>query len=70
MNEMILYLEKDRLPNDVAKAKKIALESSQYKLLDGILYHTTSVQSETLCGSTKRVKNSGNSFWEAFRSFA
>ena len=46
---MILYLEKDQLPEDVAKAKKIALESLQYELLDGVLYHTTPAQPETLC---------------------
>ena len=38
---MILYLKSDQLPEDAAKAKKIALESSQYELLDGILYHNT-----------------------------
>ena len=47
--EMILYLEKDQLPEDVAKAKKIALESSQYELLDGVLYHTTPGQTGMLC---------------------
>ena len=46
---MILYLEKDQLPEEEAKAKKIALGSSQYELLDEILYHITPVQPETLC---------------------
>ena len=49
LSEMILYLEKDQLPEDAAKAKKIALESSQYELLDGVLYHTTPGQTGMLC---------------------
>ena len=32
-----------------AKAKKIALESSQYELLDGVLFHTTPGQTGMLC---------------------
>ena len=41
LNEMILHLESDQFPEDAAKAKKITLESSQYELLDIILYHNT-----------------------------
>ena len=49
LNEIILYLEENQLPEDMVKAKKIALESSQYELLNGVLYHTTPAQPGTLC---------------------
>ena len=49
LNDIILYLENDQLPKDAAVAKKVALESSQYEILDGILYHNTHTQPGTWC---------------------
>ena len=49
MNNIILYLENDQLPKDAAVAKKVALESSQYEILDGILYHNTPTQPGIWC---------------------
>ena len=49
LNDIILYLENDQLPKDAAVAKKVALESSQYEILDGILYHNTPTQPGTWC---------------------
>ena len=45
----MLYLQQNQLPDDATKAKRIVLESSQYELSDGILYHNTPSQPEIWC---------------------
>ena len=46
---MILYFEEDQLPDDEKVAKNIALESSQYELLDGVLCHENPSKSGIWC---------------------
>ena len=49
LNDIILQLENGQLPNNAAVAKKVALKSSQYEMLDGILYHNSPTQPGTWC---------------------
>ena len=43
LSSIIDYLEKDTLPDDEKKAKKLLLESSQYDMLDGVLHNENPV---------------------------
>ena len=39
LKEMVVYLEQDALPDDAETAKKLVAESSQFTLIDGVLYY-------------------------------
>ena len=49
LNDIILHLKNGQLPNDAAVVKKVALETSQYEMLDGILYQSSPTQPVTWC---------------------
>ena len=43
ITEIIAYLEQDELPSDQKRARKVAAQSSQFALIDGILYYVDQV---------------------------
>ena len=44
ITEIIAYLEQDELPRDQKRARKVAAQSSQFALIDGILYYVDQVR--------------------------
>ncbi len=43
MSTMVAYLKSGVLPEDEKLARRVVLESKQFELVDGVLYHENSV---------------------------